>query len=136
MFVSIVAHMFNKQRNKYMIKYKLALLAAVSSSVLLFTGCCVISEQITSDAALLDKAKFATGVRKENLVVVKDSITSSIDAVQYKVQDKKGNVYRCYFTSAVAITSDALCSKLSDDGSEKPASEGNCNALLKAAGRC
>lgn len=113
-----------------------ALSGILFSSALLMSGCGMISEQITSEDTILDKAETATGVAKENLTIVEGSVDSSIDAVNFKVQDKQGNIYKCYFTSAVAITSDAICSQISADGKVKPANKGNCNALLKAAGKC
>lgn len=97
-------------------------------------GCGMISEQVTSEDTMLDKAETATGIIKSNLTLVKDSVHSSIDAVNFNVTDKQGNLYKCYFTSAIAVTSDALCTKISADGSE--AGPTNCNPLLKAAGKC
>lgn len=102
----------------------------------LITGCGMISEQVTSEDSMLDKAETATGISKSNLKLVEGSVDSSLDAVNFKVTDQDGNLYKCYFTSAIAVTSDALCTKISKDGKAEPANQGNCNALLKAAGKC
>lgn len=42
-------------------------------------------------------------------------------------------VFQCYYTGGVIITSDAICS--ATDGKAMPATS-QCNALLKAAGKC
>lgn len=102
----------------------------------IITGCGMVSSAITSDETLLDKAETATGIAKENLTLVENSKDPSLDAVNFSVKDKQGNLYKCYFTSAVAVTSDAICSKISKDGTVENANDGNCNALLKAAGKC
>ena len=109
---------------------------AATSVALFLNGCGMVSQGITSDDSYLDKAESAIGIDKSQLTLDKDSVKGGIDAVNFDVYDKKGNRYKCYFTSAVAITSDALCTKISKDGTATPANKGNCNALLKAAGRC
>lgn len=100
------------------------------------TGCGIISEQVTSEDTMLDKAETATGISKTSLSLVPGSVSSSMDAVNFSVKDQQGNTYKCYFTSVVAVTSDALCTKITKDGKEEPANQGQCNALLKAAGKC
>ncbi|WP_297901617.1 hypothetical protein [uncultured Campylobacter sp.] len=104
-------------------------------------GCGFIKKPMTSEATFLDRAEMATGVEKSNLSVVPDSVRSEIDSVHYKVRSKNGDIYRCYFTSALVVDSDALCTKIvgtegikSSKNSTK--SSKDCNALLKAAGKC
>lgn len=111
-------------------------------------GCSFIKKPMTSEATLLDRAEMATGVEKSNLSVVPDSVRSEIDSVHYKVRSKNGDIYRCYFTSALVVDSDALCTKIggaegtksskNSTKSSKPNTKGSkdCNALLKAAGKC
>ena len=104
-------------------------------------GCGFIKKPMTSEATLLDRAEMATGVEKSNLSVVPDSVRSEIDSVHYKVRSKNGDIYRCYFTSALVVDSDALCTKIvGTEGikSSKNSTKGSkdCNALLKAAGKC
>ena len=111
-------------------------------------GCGFIKKPMTSEATLLDRAEMATGVEKSNLSVVLDSVRSEIDSVHYKVRSKNGDIYRCYFTSALLVDSDALCTKIggaegtksskNSTKSSKPSMKGSkdCNALLKKAGKC
>lgn len=101
-----------------------------------FSGCGMISGAIVSDEELLDKAETATGIARSNLSIVSESKDPSIDAVNYQVTDREGNLYKCYYTSIVAVDSDAICTKISKDGTAQPANSGNCNALLRAAGKC
>lgn len=68
----------------------------------------------------------------------------------FKVKTNKGATYRCYFTSAIAVTSDAVCTKIGAKDEAKNAKtekaakkagknqsqSSDCNALLRAAGRC
>lgn len=111
-------------------------------AVLSLTACGFIQKEISSEDMMLDKAEFATGISAKNLQIVEGSVQGSVDAVQYKVKDRKGQIYRCYFTSAIAITSDALCTPIDGTGKafkaqkKKDAKEGRCNELLRAAGRC
>jgi len=111
-------------------------------------GCGFIKKPMTSEATLLDRVEMATGVEKSNLSVVPDSVRSEIDSVHYKVRSKNGDIYRCYFTSALVVDSDALCTKIvgaegtksskNSTKSSKPSMKGSkdCNALLKKAGKC
>ena len=116
------------------IKQSLALIAILAT----LTACGTISSKTTSEATMIDKAETATGVCASELSIVPNSVTSSMDAVNYRVKDTRGNEYKCYFTSVVAVTSDAICTKLgaSNGNHAKKQNNPNCNALLQAAGRC
>ena len=92
-----------------------------------------IHSKAVSEADLLDKAESVIGIDKNSLSVIENSISSSADSVRFSVKDKKGNKYKCYFTTLVIYTSDAICQKISADGS---ASSSTCDALLKATGKC
>lgn len=110
-------------------------LIAVSASALMLASCGHVSNAVMSDDVLLEKAEFATGIDRNNLSLV--SRSGSIQAVEYTVKSNKGAKFRCYFTSVVAVVnSDAICQEISADGKKKSKKAGNCNALLKAAGRC
>lgn len=116
-------------------------LALVVGAVSLLAGCGAIGKATSSDASLLDKAEMATGVSADTLKVVPNSVTAKIDSVHYKVETSKGQLYRCYYTTIVgAMDSDAVCTKIGKGEPSKASSSkteaGNCNALLKAAGRC
>lgn len=95
-------------------------------------GCGYIKKPFVSNESLLDKAEMATGIDQSNLRIVQDSVVSEVDSVHFKVKDNKGNTYRCYFTSIVAVDSDAVCTKLGANGNETQ----KCNAVYKAAGKC
>ena len=103
---------------------------------------CVGSAKQPEPSELLDRAEMATGVDQSKLSVVEDSLNIEGSAlnntVNYKVKDKKGNTYRCYFTRAFttvgSVNSDAVCTKLGGSSSKK--SSTNCNELLKRAGKC
>ena len=124
-------------------KYSKILRAAlVAGAVLSLTACGHIQKEISSEADMLDKAEFATGIDARNLRIVEGSVSGSIDSVNYKVKAKNGQVYRCYFTSALAVTSDAICTPIDKDGkasrSRRPrpvptASATTCCALPAAA---
>ena len=49
-----------------------------SAIVCMLSGCGVISKSVSSDDKLLDKAEFATGVKKENLRLDKESVSSGL----------------------------------------------------------
>lgn len=102
-------------------------------------GCGHVSNTVLTDEVLLDKAEMVIGVRQSELTLIKRE--GSIDSVEYSVETKDGDVYRCYFTSLVAINSDAVCKQIGASKkvkhSAKPKErEANCNALLRAAGKC
>lgn len=79
-------------------------------------GCGMVSSSLTSKDTMLEKAEFATGINKNNLTIVEESVSGSLDAVNFTVKDKQNNTYKCYFTSAIAVTSDAVCTKISENG--------------------
>lgn len=107
-------------------------------------GCGHVSNTVLTDETLLDKAEMATGVRRSDLILT--SREGSIDSVEYSVKTIDGDVYRCYFTSLVAINSDTICRQIgasqnvkktkNSAKSKKKESDPKCNALLKAAGKC
>lgn len=116
--------------------------SVILATASLLCACGQIQKQISSEASLLDKAEFATGVSAANLKIVEGSVTAELDSVHYKVKAKNGTLYRCYFTSIVTTTSDAICTAIDGSGKamknqkKKAAKGGNCNDLLRAAGRC
>lgn len=120
----------------------LSRLLVLNASCLLLTACGHIQKNITSTETLLDKAKFATGISAEKLKIVDGSIRSEMDSLHYKVKAPNGTVYRCYFTTVVATSSDALCSAIDSTGKGKQkqkkqdADDSRCNAQLRAAGKC
>ena len=126
---------------KYLVSKSLFTLAVSFAAASVLGGCGFIKKPMTSEATLLDRAEMATGIDKSNLTVVPDSVKSEIDSVHYKIRSKNGDLYRCYFSSVIVVDSDALCTKIGGtEGtkSSKNSTKGSkdCNALLKAAGKC
>lgn len=122
---------------KYLISKSLFTLAVSFAAASILGGCGFIKKPMTSEATLLDRAEMATGIDKSNLTVVPDSVKSEIDSVHYKVRSKNGDLYRCYFSSVIVVDSDVLCTKIVGAvGSTGSGKGGNCNALLKKAGKC
>lgn len=122
---------------KYLVSKSLFTLAVSFAAASVLGGCGFIKKPMTSEATLLDRAEMATGIDKSNLTVVPDSVRSEIDSVHYKVRSKNGDLYRCYFSSVIVVDSDVLCTKIvGAAGSTGSGKGGNCNALLKKAGKC
>jgi uncharacterized membrane protein len=118
---------------------KRAALAAVAASTLLAAGCASVAvsndaiEQNTAQALGLAKGSFTISDRMD------DGVKSS-----YSVKTNTGKQYSCYVTGGVGITgrvvSDAMCNELGKPAKSAGATTGaagqQCNALLKAAGKC
>ncbi|WP_297942622.1 hypothetical protein [uncultured Campylobacter sp.] len=121
---------------KYPVSKSLFTLAVSFAAASVLGGCGFIKKPMTSEATLLDRAEMATGIDKSNLTVVPDSVKSEIDSVHYKVRSKNGDLYRCYFSSVIVVDSDVLCTKIVGAGGTVGSKSGNCNALLKKAGKC
>jgi len=134
--------LLQRKKMKHVISRNFVAVIALSVTACVLGGCGFIKKPMTSDDTLLDRAEMATGVEKSNLSVVPDSVRSEMDSVHYKVRSKNGDLYRCYFTSALVVDSDALCTKIggaegtkSYKNSTKSSKNGSCNALLKKAGK-
>lgn len=66
--------------------------------------------------------------------------------INYTAKTRDGATYQCYMYSATGFQramsfgqtphSDAICTQMGRAGAATAAPSGNCNALLKAAGRC
>lgn len=98
------------------------------------TGGAAIDRAISTDSALLEKAEFSTGISRDNLTVVSGSVSGALDSVNYDVKDGKGNLYKCFYTTAVITDSMSICRKISKDGDE--AAKAGCNEIQRAAGLC
>ena len=112
------------------------------SAAALMTGCGHLGKSMAKPEQLLDKAEFATGIDRSQLSVVEGSVEGTMDSVQYRVKAKNGKVFRCYYTTIIYTTSDAICTPIDRSGrameqqKKKTREDGNCNELLRAAGRC
>jgi hypothetical protein len=107
--------------------------------VLSLAGCGTIAENTQSDSDLREKAAFALDTTSDNVTILSKS--SSLEEMRFQAKTKKG-IYNCYFTSAIVVNSQAVCSR-PVSASAKAASAAaeatpaqTCNALLKAAKRC
>ena len=112
------------------------------SAVLLgtLTSCGHVARRMATPENLVKRAAFSIGVEEDALTVVDGSVRSEMDSVHFEVLDQQGTRYRCYYTTGIGFTSDTLCNAVSKTGTPTKASSqkktGNCNALLRAAGKC
>jgi hypothetical protein len=122
-------------------------LASASTLTLLLTlgGCAATIDQSGID----QRTSMAIG-REVGTFTVSDQTEDTGGRINYTARTRDGAVYKCYLYSATgfqrAMTfgqtphSDAICTLFGRSGhaTGAPASPGNgqCNALLKAAGRC
>lgn len=100
------------------------------------TGCA--SMAVTSDALTQHTAKALSLTPSEFAIShrVDDGVRTN-----YTVTTNQGATYRCYVTGSLTVTgrnvSDAVCAPAGADSVEPDAGDsGECNALLKAAGKC
>lgn len=106
---------------------KLAFITVLSALV---SSCGTIGNVIIKDYSLADKAAFALNTTGDKVSISHRKPT--IDAINF-VATTKGKSYQCYITTVGGvISSDAVCS----GSNSVKKSEAQCNALLKAAGRC
>jgi hypothetical protein len=101
------------------------------------------SMAVTDDAIVTNTAR-ALGLDKNDFTV-SDRADSGTQTT-YAVRTKAGRSYSCYVTGSMSVTgrivSDALCTEAAKAGSAPakptatPPKDPNCNALLRAAGRC
>ncbi|EEP5037173.1 hypothetical protein HBY97_004586 [Salmonella enterica] len=115
---------------------KLKLIAACSVALTVLSGCGIIEKQVASDESLQEKAAFAIGTQPRNIAI--SNVQSGLEKITFDAE-ANGSQYSCYYTTVIAVKSDAICKKMGAQADTKPATEesqGECNALLKAAGRC
>ena len=105
------------------------------AAALTLTACSGVNNATVSDAKLRERAAFTLGTSPDKVTISNrrnEGITIHFTATV------GGRATQCYVTNSVtmigAMTSDALCS----DNAAKAALRrtGQCNDLLKAAGRC
>jgi Tfp pilus assembly protein PilV len=106
-------------------KYTLFLLMAG-----ILSGCSVIDNNTRDNTSIQRKAAFALGTSADKIRI--ENRTADLMKVEFDAI-YKGRRFQCYYTGGVLVTSDAICS--ATDGKRIPSSA-NCNALLKAAGKC
>lgn len=119
--------------------YRITALISVALATIIFTGCASVA---ISNDAIVERTAFALSLDKSAFTIsnrVDESTRSS-----YSVAVNDGRKYNCYigggFSGPIRVVGDAMCSVVagSPGAAGKPTvvPAPNCNALLKAAGRC
>ncbi len=106
------------------------------STLVVLSGCGMIDENLVSQETLQDKASYAIGATPEKITI--SDINSDISKVTFNAT-ANDTLYRCYYTTAIAVKSDAVCTKMNGETGETTSNDTQakqCNALLKAAGQC
>ncbi|MFM2477188.1 hypothetical protein [Celerinatantimonas sp. MCCC 1A17872] len=117
----------------------------IATTLLTLSGCGMVSKQMANPQKLQDKASVSIGVPADKITV--SDISGDLDSVHFtaKVQGLNDRYYKCYYSSAIVVTSDTICNPIyssvaaklraEKNGSDK-ANSTQCNALTKAAGQC
>ena len=103
------------------------------------SGCASVA---VNDDSLQNRTASALGVQKDDFTI-SDRSDSGV-RTDYTVTTRKNQVFSCYVTGTYSVTgrvvSDAMCTPVgAKKGTPAPAAKAtakDCNALLKAAGRC
>lgn len=107
------------------------------TSVLTIVGCASVA---VSDDAIERNTAASLGLEKGTFTI-SDRNDDGVKAT-YAVKTNNGRKYTCYVTGGVSylgrVVSDAVCTELGKPTRQAaPAvTNGSCNALLKAAGKC
>ena len=110
---------------------KLIKTLAIMISLSALTGCGIVGNKIISNETLAEKAAFALNTTPNKVKI--SNRKPNIEDIRF-IATVGRKSYQCYVASIMGIsTSDALCSGSASTYKNKPK---NCNALLKAAGRC
>ncbi len=111
------------------------LLAVAALATTVVTGCASVA---VSNDAIVDRTAFALSLDKSAFTIsnrVDDGVRSS-----FSVKTNAGKNYNCYVGGSISVVgrvvSDAICNEVGGAASKPTAVTPNCNALLKAAGRC
>ncbi|MGP0838096.1 hypothetical protein [Serratia sp. CY85251] len=101
--------------------------------IMVLSGCGTIDNAVRSDNSIKEKAAFALGTTAEKISI--SNRTSELDSVKFNATTQ-GKVFQCYYSTAMGVTSDVLCSPTDGSALPKAAGDSQCNALLKAAKKC
>lgn len=97
-----------------------------------FVGCGTVGNMVIQDKTLEQKAAFALNTTSDKVKITDRQ--GSVDGTINFVATTGGKSHQCYITTVGgAISSQAICS---GSNSVKKGDNKQCNALLKAAGRC
>ncbi|MEL0628856.1 hypothetical protein [Psychromonas aquatilis] len=95
------------------------------------SGCAVLEKNTVEESSLQAKASMALGVKPENINV--SNIQGGLQKITFDAV-ANGNEYSCYYTTALIVKSDALCTEFGSTEKEDKVSQ--CDALSSAAGKC
>jgi len=99
----------------------------------LFNGCGWIGNAFMSDDTFAEKSAFALDTTSDKVQISnRKGGFFDIDFTATTLEGKKEKSHQCYVQTLYGIgflTSDAICSGMKSNSK-------NCNALLKAAGKC
>jgi len=122
-------------------KNPLAKIIMIGTLIYLITGCGLLQTQKLTDDVLTQRTGFTLGLDKSEFIISNRQEPNKNTEVYYLATTKSGRKFNCYiaagFTSIVtpdSAASDAVCSEIGGSGTN--AKSGNCNALLKKAGKC
>jgi hypothetical protein len=113
------------------------LLPTLVLATLTITGCASVA--VTNDA--IEQRTAATLGLQPGTFTISDRVNDGVQS-RYNVTTKHGKHYNCYVTGAMSYTgrvvSDAICNEAGKAAKTSKQAEGakECNALLKAAGKC
>ena len=113
---------------------KIIAFVAVSS---MLAACGTVGNSVISDKNLQQKSSIALNTNPEN-IRISNRRSDGLDSVRFTAT-ANGRSHQCYITTVMgAISSDAVCSAGNGNQSTSSVKATNqqCNALLKAAGRC
>jgi uncharacterized protein YceK len=117
-------------------KNKVLGLSFFACAVTVLSGCASVA--VTDDAIKTNTARAVSA--DPSTLVISERSDSGIQT-NYKAITADGRAFNCYVTGMVSVVgrtvSDAICSPAAPITAVKPVpTTGQCNALLKAAGKC
>lgn len=114
----------------------------IAALILTLTGCALVKTNNISDDVLIQRTGFVLGLEKSEFTISNRQEPNENSDVYYLVLTKSGKKFNCSvaagFTSILTPStgaSAAVCNEIGGSGANND-SGGNCNALLKAAGKC
>lgn len=109
-------------------------IAGLIGAVIL-SGCGVMQNSINTEDSYKEKAALALGTNVENIKI--SNQTASLDSISFIAERVDNNsFYKCSYTTALVVESDALCSKTTEPKEEVKEVNEQCNALQQAANQC
>lgn len=107
------------------------IIAAIAITIL--SGCAALEKKTVKDESLQKKASLAIGVSPENIKV--SNVQGGLEKITFDAE-ANGSEYSCYYTTALIVKSDALCTKFDVSKNTSSQNKEQCDALSSAAGKC